>query len=83
MGYTVKMICFEIFVDSTYFIPNIYIVEIFQYMLSTEMIFVVIHILKEFLDERKKDNQLFVIFVVFEVKQSVGKMEKISEFRSF
>ncbi len=28
------------------------------------MIFIVVYILKEFLNERKKDNQLFVIFII-------------------
>ena len=62
------MIYLEIFIDLMYFVLNIYIVKIFQYILSVEMIFIVVYILKEFLDERKKDNQSFVIFVVFEVK---------------
>ena len=52
-------------------------------MFFAEMIFIVVYILKEFLDERKKDNQLFAILVVFRVKQSIGKMEKIPEFRNF
>ncbi len=60
-----------------------YIAQIFQHTFSTEMILIVVHILKKFPDKWKKDNQLFVIFVVFKVKQSVGKTEKISEFRSF
>ncbi len=47
------------------------------------MIFVVVHVLEEFLNKRKKDNQLFAIFVVFKIEQSVGKIKKMSEFRSF
>ncbi len=62
------MIYLEIFVDSIHFVLNIYIVEIFQYIFSAEMMFVIVYILKEFLDERKKDNQLFAVFVVFKIK---------------
>ena len=32
------------------------------------MIFVIVYILKKFLDERKKDNQSFTIFVVLRIK---------------
>ena len=44
---------------------------------------VVVHVLKEFLDEQKKDNQSFAIFVVLGVEQSVGETERMLEFRSF
>ncbi len=37
-------------------------------MFFIEMMFVVVYILEEFLDEWKKDNQSFVVFVVFRVK---------------
>jgi hypothetical protein len=45
--------------------------------------FVVVHILEEFLDERRRDNQSFAVFVVLGVKQFVGETEKMPEFRSF
>jgi hypothetical protein len=44
---------------------------------------VVVHVLEEFLDERKKDNQSFMVFVILRVKQSVDKVERMPEFRSF
>ncbi len=47
------------------------------------MVFVVVHVLKEFLDEQKRNNQMFVIFVVFGIKQTVDKTERIFKFRSF
>jgi len=62
------MIYLEIFVDSARFVPNVYIVEIFQYTFSIEMMFIVVYILEEFLNERKKNNQSFAVFVVFRIK---------------
>jgi hypothetical protein len=47
------------------------------------MMLIVVHVLEEFLDERKRDNQSFAVFIVFGVKQFVGETEKISEFRNF
>ncbi len=47
------------------------------------MMFVVIYVLKKFLNKRKKDNQSFTVFVVFGIKQSVNMIEKMFEFRSF
>ncbi len=81
--HTTKMIYLKVFIDFLYFIMNIYIVQILQYILSTEMMFVVIYILKKFLNERKKNNQSFTMFIIFRVKQSVGETEKISESQSF
>ena len=78
--YTVEIIYLEIFVDSVHFVLNMYIAEIFQHTLFIEIMFVIVYILKEFLNERKKDNQSFVIFVVFRIKQSVNKIEKIPKF---
>jgi len=77
------MICLEIFVDSVHFVPNIYIIKILQYIFFNEMMFVVIYVLKKFLNKRKKDNQSFTVFVVFGIKQSVNMIEKMFEFRSF
>jgi len=62
------MIRFKIFVDFAYLVPNIYIVQILQYTFSIKMIFVVVYVLKEFLDERKGNDQTFVIFIVLGIK---------------
>ena len=83
MVYIIEIIYFKIFVDLIYFVSNIYIIEIFQYTFFVEMIFVVIYILEKFLNERKKDNQSFAVFVILRIKQSIGKMKKIFKFRSF
>ena len=66
--YTIEIIHLKIFIDSAYLIPNIYIIEILQYTFSTEMIFIVVYVLKEFLNEQKKDNQSFAVFIIFGVK---------------
>src|SRR6266699_6742135 len=81
--YIAKMICFKIFIDSMRLISNIYIVKILQYTFSAKIIFVIVYILEKLLDKRKKNNQSFAIFVIFGIKQSVGKIEKMPKFRSF